>query len=37
MLRLTLIAAMLAAIIVWSPAFAPAKLDLRAVIPIYHH
>jgi hypothetical protein len=37
MLRLTLLAAMLALIVVSSPIFAPAKLDFSAAIPVYHH
>jgi hypothetical protein len=37
MLRLTLIAAILALIVISSPIFAPAKLDLSAAIPVYHH
>ena len=37
MLRLALITAMLAVIVVSSPVFAPAKLDFRAAIPVYHH
>lgn len=37
MLRLTLIAAMLALIFASSPFFAPAKIDFSAAIPVYHH
>jgi len=37
MLRLTLIAAMLALIFVTSPFFAPLRVDHSAAIPIYHH
>jgi hypothetical protein len=37
MIRLTLIAALLALSVVSSPLFAPAKLDFSAAIPVYHH
>jgi len=37
MLRLTVIAAVLALIFVSSPFFAPAKIDFSAAIPVYHH
>jgi hypothetical protein len=36
MLRLTLVAAMLALIFVSSPFFAPTKIDYSAAIPVYH-
>lgn len=37
MLRLTMIAAVLALIFVSSPFFAPTKIDFSAAIPVYHH
>jgi hypothetical protein len=37
MLRLTLIAAMLALIFASSPFFANARFDSSAAIPVYHH
>jgi hypothetical protein len=37
MLRLTLVAAMLALIFASSPFFAPLKVDPSAAIPVYHH
>jgi len=37
MLRLTLIAAILAMVVASSPILAPAKTNLTAAIPVYHH
>jgi hypothetical protein len=37
MLRLTLVAAMLALIFASSPFFANAHIDSSAAIPVYHH
>ena len=36
MLRLTVIAAILALVVASSPILAPAKADLTAAIPVYH-
>lgn len=37
MLRLTLVAAMLAAIFAFSPFFSHVRIDTGAAIPVYHH
>jgi len=37
MLRLTLIAAILALTLVSSPFFSPLRVDHSAAIPVYHH
>jgi len=37
MLRLTMVAAVLALIFASSPFFAPVKIDPSAAIPVYHH
>jgi len=37
MLRVTLVAAMLAVIFMTSPFLAPGRIDSGAAIPVYHH